>query len=136
MPTAVPFEFVLERLDRLRPILKPMFGCHAVYIGEKIMIILRKKTDGRDDNGIWLATDREHHTSLRKEFPSLRRIRILGENSEWQVLPFDSDDFEENAMKLCDVILHNDPRIGKIPRARKAPRKKRKTSSRSSGQRK
>ena len=137
MPAEVPFEFVLERLDRLKPVLKPMFGCHAIYAGEKIMIVLRKKNEGKEDNGIWLATLREHHSALRKDFPSIRSIRILGgENSQWQLLPFDAVDFEESAMKLCDMILHGDPRIGKIPQSKMRPKKKRISNSGRSGRRK
>ena len=132
----MPFEFVLGRLDPLKPILKPMFGCHAIYIGEKIVIVLRNKNEGTEDNGIWLATQREHHPGLSKDFPSLRSIRILGgENSAWQLLPLEADDFEESAMKLCDMILHHDPRIGKVPKSKVRPQKKRVSNSGNSGRR-
>lgn len=124
----IPFDFVLERLDGLNPVIRPMFGCHAVYIGARIVVILRKKDGSENDNGVWLATTRTYHESLRDDFPSLRPIEILGgENSEWQVIPSDAPDFEEGVMKLCDLILRNDPRIGKIPKTRNSPQKKRKS---------
>ena len=75
-----------------------------------------------NDNGVWLATSREHHSSLKKDFPSMRTIRLLGgSESEWQNLPLDSDDFEESVMKACRLILKGDPRIGKIPKRRQKP---------------
>ncbi len=55
----------------------PTFGCLAVYIANKIVFILRDKRDGTADNGLWLATTEEHHDSLRREFPSMRSIRVL-----------------------------------------------------------
>jgi hypothetical protein len=65
----VPHEFVLDAIADLSPVTRPMFGCLAVYIGEKIAIILRDKRDGTLDNGVWLATTEEHHES--SAMPSL-----------------------------------------------------------------
>jgi hypothetical protein len=114
---SIPFDFVLEKIDRIRPVAKPMFGCFAVYSNDKILLILRKKEGGDPDNGVWVATTREHHQSLKREFKSLRSIKIFGEkDSSWQNLPEDSDDFEESVSKVCDLILKGDPRIGKIPK--------------------
>jgi hypothetical protein len=74
----VPHEFVLDALTTLSPETRPMFGCLAVYLGEKIIFILREKADHTTDNGVWLATTREHHKSLQHEFPSMRSIGVLG----------------------------------------------------------
>src|SRR5215831_12577927 len=41
----LPHEFVLEALAGLAPRTHPMFGCLAVYVGEKIVLILRDKRD-------------------------------------------------------------------------------------------
>jgi len=63
-----------------------MFGCLAVYIGEKIVLILREKSTYPSDNGVWLATTEEHHSSLRSEFPHMRSIGLLGKKiTGWQV---------------------------------------------------
>jgi hypothetical protein len=113
------FDFVLEELYSLEPTVKPMFGCHAVYVKEKIVLILRRKESYPDDNGVWLATTREHHESLRKTFCSMRSIGVFGgEESGWQNLPSDSEHFEEEVMKACNLILKGDPRIGKTPKRR------------------
>jgi hypothetical protein len=116
----IPFDFVLEKLQRLEPQVKPMFGCYAIYVRSKIVLILRKKETTQEDNGVWVATTLAHHASLKKDFPSLRRIGVFGtERSGWQILPLDADDFEESVMHICDLILKNDLRIGKIPKVKK-----------------
>ena len=116
----VPHEFVLEAIAPLSPRTNPMFGCLAVYVGEKIVLILRDRKDTTADNGVWLATTEEHHESLRREFPNIRSIAVFGKKvTGWQVLPADAEDFEEAAMRACELILAGDPRIGKIPKERK-----------------
>jgi hypothetical protein len=119
MTKIIPFQFVLEKLNRIDPIVKPMFGCHAVYVREKIVLILRQKENAESDNGVWIATSHEHHASLKKDFPSLRSIQVFGENGGWQIIPEDADDFEESVFRVCELILKNDPRLGKIPKAKK-----------------
>ncbi len=115
----VPFEFVLEKLGRANPRIKPMFGCQAIYVREKIVLILRKRKDYHDDNGVWVATTPEHRTSLRKELPSLRSIHLFGgKETAWQNIPCDADDFEESVLLACELILKGDPRIGKVPKIR------------------
>jgi hypothetical protein len=121
---AIPFDFVLEKLFGLEPVVKPMFGCHAIYVKDKIVLVVRKKSEASFDNGVWIATSREHHESLRNEFPSLRSISIFGsEETGWQNIPEDASDFEESAMHACELILKNDQRIGKVPKKkRKSPK--------------
>lgn len=113
---ALPHPFVLDALEAALPETRPMFGCTAVYVGEKIMMVLRDKGPQDPDNGVWLATIHEHHDSLRRELPSLRSITVLGSGvTGWQVLPVTGAGFEEEALRACEMILVGDPRIGKIP---------------------
>jgi hypothetical protein len=115
----VPHEFVLDALAPLSPYTRPMFGCLAVYVEDRIVLILRDKREQTADNGVWLATAEEHHASLRREFPSLRSIEVLGKPvTGWQVLPADAADFEEAALRACELVLARDPRIGKVPGTR------------------
>lgn len=123
-PKPIPFDFVIEQLERLNPTIRPMFGCFALYVGEKIMVMLRNRGDHEDDNGVWIATAEEHHESLRKILPSMRPINVLGKISKWQNIPVDSDDFEESVMKVCQLILKRDERIGAIPKSRSVKKKK------------
>ncbi len=122
---AVPHQFALDAITALSPTTRPMFGCLAVYVADKIVLILRDKRDRTADNGVWLATTEEHHDSLRREFPNMRSIQVLGKCvTNWQILAADTPDFEEAALRACELILAGDPRIGKVPGARRASRSK------------
>lgn len=124
----VPHEFVLEALATLFPFTRPMFGCLAIYVKGKIVLILRDKPQSTADNGVWLATTPEHHESLRREFPNMRSIQVLGKPvTGWQVLPADARDFEQAALHACELVLAGDPRIGKIPGTRRRTAAKRGT---------
>jgi hypothetical protein len=139
---AIPYEFVLDAIAPVSPWTRPMFGCLAVYVQEKIVLVLRDKHKNPEDNGVWLATTAEHHESLRQEFPTMRSIRLLGQLSGkgmtgWQVLPADAADFEEAAQRACELIVAGDSRIGKLPGTRRASgRKSRERQESSSNTRK
>ncbi len=130
----VPYEFVLDALIAVSPWTRPMFGCLAVYVGDKIVLILRDKSGTPADNGVWIATTQEHHESLRHEFPNMRSIRVLRRKvTGWQVLPAEAADFEEAALRACELIVGRDARIGKVPGSRRgasAKAKKRKIPKR------
>jgi hypothetical protein len=116
--TKVPFDFVLDELADLGPWTRPMFGCTAVYVEEKIVLVLRDKND--PDTGVWIATTKEHHGSLRRELPNMRSIEVLGAGeTAWQVLRADADDFEESVLRACALVRAGDPRVGNVPKARK-----------------
>src|SRR6202045_5180350 len=84
---AVPHQFVLDAIAPLSPETRSMFGCLAVYVQDKIVLILRDKRDGTADNGVWLATTEEHHQSLRRGVPKKRPIQGFGKKGTgWQVL--------------------------------------------------
>jgi hypothetical protein len=121
----VPHQFVLDALASLSPFTRPMFGCLAIYVQEKIVLILRDKPTYPEDNGVWLATMAEHHESLRGDFPNMRSIGLLGKKiTGWQILPSDSPDFEEAALRACELVLAGDMRIGKIPVSRRRTKAK------------
>jgi hypothetical protein len=118
---AVPHEFVLDALAELTPRTNPMFGCLAIYVDDKIVLVLRDKREPAADNGVWLCTTEEHHVSLRREFPNMRSIQVFGKDvTGWQVLSADAPDFEEAAMHACELVIARDPRIGKVPKSRRA----------------
>jgi hypothetical protein len=118
-----PYAFVLDAISELPIETRSMFGCLAVYVGDKIVLMLRERQKQVEDNGVWLATTREHHQSLLREFPYMRSIQLLGkEVTGWQVLPADAPDFESAALRACELILARDPRIGKVPKGRRNAR--------------
>lgn len=122
---SIPFPFVLDELDSLNPRTNPMFGCVGIYIGEKIVLALRSKDSYIDDNGVWIATKPEHHEGLKKILPSMRSIFVLGGGNEtnWQIIPEQADDFEESVMEICALIKKGDVRIGNIPKSKKKKKK-------------
>jgi hypothetical protein len=122
---SVPYEFVLEAVSQIPIETRSMFGCLAVYVGDKIVLMLRERPKQKEDNGVWLATTKEHHQSLQREFPHMRSIQMFGkEVTGWQVLPADAPDFESAALRACELILARDPRIGKVPKGRRGPKPK------------
>ncbi len=123
----LPFDFVLREIEALGPFTRPMFGCHAVYVDDRIVFMLRDKRRPRADDGVWVATTREHHASLRRELPGLRSITVLagGGVTGWQVLPAESEDFEESVLRACELVRRGDPRIGKVPASRRRAARRR-----------
>ncbi len=122
MKKKIPFEFILDYLHPLEVTIKPMFGCHAIYAGGKILLIVRKKEDHKDANGVWIATGKEHHESLKKDLPGMHSVYILSDGkgeTGWQMIHEEANDFEEAVIKVCELISKGDERIGKIPKARK-----------------
>lgn len=99
-----------------------MFSGFSVYIADRIVIMLRDHVKSPRDNGIWLVlsegTDPADRT-LRREFPSLRTIDLLGGAiGHWLLIPSDGLDFETEAMHVCDLLLRRDPRLGRVPKSR------------------
>lgn len=123
---SIPHPFILEALAPLNPEVRPMFSGHAVYIGDKIVFMLRESLKQPEDNGVWLVFAEDFDESrdpkiLRREFPSIRPIQLLGGAiKHWLLLPSDSPNFESEALKACDLLLAHDPRLGRIPESRKS----------------
>lgn len=118
-----PHMFVVDALAPLSPEVRRMFSGFAVYIGESIVLMLREHTKSPRDNGVWLVlsdgTDPKN-PKLKREFPSLRQIELLGGKIEhWLVIPSDSPGFESEALHACDLLLRRDPRIGRVPASRR-----------------
>ena len=114
----IPFNFVFDYLVPLEVTVRPMFGMWALYLNTKIVLILRHRKDFPEANGVWIATNQEDHKSLKTDLPSLCSISNYSNTireTEWQMLPLDSDDFEVSVRKVCELIKHNDRRIGRIP---------------------
>jgi hypothetical protein len=116
-----PFPFILDLLSGLDYEVKPMFGCHAIYSGQKILIIVRKKDAHEESNGVWIATDYTHHDSLRKTFSGLQSVSLLsgkGKETAWQMIAYSDNNFEEKVNLLCELICKGDGRIGKVPKTK------------------
>ena len=118
---ALPFPFVIDLLSPLEIDIRQMFGCVALYCRGKIVLILRKRRDHRSMNGVWVATTKEHHASLRAEMPCLRSIPLLGKGeTNWQMIPESHRDFEASVVRACELVVRADLRIGTLPRSRRS----------------
>ena len=127
MKNKIPFGFIFDLLHLLEITIKPMFGCHAIYANGKILLAVRKKEERKDANGVWIATTKEHHESLREELPSIKSVYLLsdGKNeTSWQMIHEQAIDFEEAVIKICALIKKEDKRIGKIPKVKPKKNKK------------
>lgn len=117
-----PYEFILAALESLAPEVRRMFSGFAVYVGDRIVCMLREHTKSPQDNGMWLVLSESTSpadATLRKEFPSLRRIELLeGKISHWLLIPSDSPTFEQEALHACDLLLRRDARLGRVPKSR------------------
>ena len=120
---SIPFDFVLDEISMLNPVIGRMFGCYSIYVGNKIVLIHRDSKTSQEDNGVWIATTKDHHDSLIRELPSMRSIAVFGTGpTGWQVIPSESDTFEEEVRHVCAMVRRGDPRIGKIPKPKKPKR--------------
>lgn len=132
-PLNVPFDFVLEELEALNPVVGRMFGSFSIYIDDKIIFILRDRESSPEDNGVWIATTAEHHSSLLEDLPSMRSIAMFGPGpTGWQIIPFESDDFDRDVLKACALVRKRDARIGKIPQRKKSKVAKKPTAKKKS----
>jgi hypothetical protein len=120
MTTCIPFDFVLDYLPN-GIIVKKMFGMHYIYLGKRIMLILRKRNNEPEWNGVWVATSWAHHESLKNEVPEFGAFSFEGDERQgnWLMISDDAEDFEGAAIKVCELISHGDLRIGKV--TEKAP---------------
>jgi hypothetical protein len=120
---SIPYPFILDALSALEPETRRIFSGFGVYIGDKIVLMLRDRPKYPEDNGLWLVfseTANPTDPTLRRDFPSLRPIGLLGGKiGHWQLIPASSPTFESEALHACDLLLKRDSRFGRIPESRK-----------------
>jgi hypothetical protein len=120
---APPHAFVVEALAPLNPEVRRLFSGFAVYLGDRIVCMLRDHQKSPQDNGVWLVLSdgtNPADSELRSEFPSIRTIDLLGNKiRHWLLIPSDSVTFETEVLHACDLLLKHDPRLGRIPESRR-----------------
>jgi hypothetical protein len=111
----IPFGFVLDELEPIRPRIKRAFGFTYVYLDGKLLCGLRKSAKLPSCNGLWLFTTTEHIDSLGREFPELpRRYLWRSGKKAWVILAAKLAFFEEYAFKACELMLNGDRRVGRF----------------------
>ena len=119
---SAPYPFIFEALTPLEPEVRPMFSGFAVYVVDKIVLMLRESAKHPEDNGVWLVFSETANLAdpgIRRDFPSLRLIGLLGGKiAHWRLIPADSSTFESEALHACELLLNHDPRFGRVPQSR------------------
>ncbi len=116
-----PFPFIIDELSSLRPTVKHMFGFVSLYLDDKLLCSLRDAVKQPGSNGMWLYTTTEDVDSLAREFPDLPKRQLWRSragNKAWVILASRLENFEEYALKACELILSGDRRIGRVSRGR------------------
>jgi len=82
------------------------------------MLILRKSNNQPELNGIWVATSKNYNEGLKNNIPELGPFFMDGDerHGNWLLLRDDAEDFEGATIKVCELITHGDPRIGRVPK--------------------
>ena len=116
MKKQMPFDFILNYLPR-NIVVQPAIGMFYIYFDKKIVLIARQTAKNKQHNGLWIATNREDHASLKTLIPAITDFVFdEGEavDSAWLFLPEDHDDFESAAGAVCELISDRDKRIGRV----------------------
>lgn len=113
-----PYQFFLDLLYPLELRHKKMFGVDAYYLDDKMIVALREKEKNPVDNGIWIATKKEHHQKLKQQLTSVKNIETIGIKA-WLMLPAESDYFERDSRILAELIHTHSPLIGTLPKPKK-----------------
>ncbi len=112
---AHPLEWLLEPLEELPTYLRrKMFGCEAVYLDGRLTLVLAVGEEPW--NGILVATSRECHPALQREWARLSPHPVLG---KWLYLSQTDPGFEQIATALVQSVRHGDAWIGVEPKPRK-----------------
>jgi hypothetical protein len=104
-------------------VLRPMFGTKAAYLGGRLVLCFSARTEPW--RGVLVATERQHHTTLIREFPELSPHPIL---PKWLYLPDSVSNFEAVAARLVKLVRQRDFRIGVAPNAKRTSGAKKATS--------
>jgi hypothetical protein len=97
---------------------KRMFGGLAVYVFERLMLVLVEPTrTGRWTwHGVLVCTERDHHAGIVRDFPAVAPHDVL---RKWLFIDSSHPDFEPTMERMARAVARNDPRFGVAPRAGK-----------------
>ena len=114
---SIPFPFIIDELESLRPTVRSLFGFTHVYLEDKLLFSLRDAPNRPGSNGMWLYTTAEDADKLAQEFSDLPRRQIWRSGKKaWIVLASRLPNFEEHAFRACELILRGDQWIGIVSR--------------------
>jgi len=112
-------EWVFEVFERHPSFFtKRMFGGLAVYLFERMMMILVEptKTGRWQWHGVLLCTELAHHAAIVEEFPQFEPHEFL---RKWLFIDTRHQEFESVMERVAQAVAKNDLRFGIRPRPRK-----------------
>jgi hypothetical protein len=110
------FHFLLDYLPA-NIVIRPAIGMYYIYWEKKINV--SQVIKNAQHNGLWIATKKEYHASLKANIPAITDFLFdEGEafESAWLQLKDDHNDFETAAIRVRELISHRDKRFGKETR--------------------
>jgi hypothetical protein len=119
-PKTHPLLWVIESLiEEPSYLQKPMFGCLAIYLHGRLMLVL---ASGQEPwNGLLIPTEHQFHDAIVKEFQEVVQHSVL---KKWLYLPEATEDFETVASDIVEAVRMNDQRFGVEPKERISKRKR------------
>jgi hypothetical protein len=114
-PKTHPLLWVVESLmEEPSYLQKPMFGCLAIYLHGRLMLVL---CSGEEPwNGLLIPTEHQFHDAIRQEFRNVVQHSVL---KKWLYLPEATEDYETLASDIVEAVKINDQRFGVEPKERK-----------------
>ena len=94
---------------------RAMFGAHACYLYDRLMLLLCSR-GAEPWQGLLVPTEREHQPSLLAELPSPVVHPVIG---KWLYMSEDLEGFDDTALRLVDLIMREDPRMGVVGKSKK-----------------
>ena len=115
-----PLLWVVDSImDEAGYIDRAWFGCRAIYLHGRLMLVLCLGEEPW--NGLLIATGHEFHDSIRDDFDQVVQHPVL---KKWMYLAEASEDFETMSTELVEAIRTGDHRFGVEPRERKSRKRK------------
>lgn len=90
-----------------------MFGCLAIYLHGRLMLVLASGEEPWD--GLLIPTEHQFHDAILKEFSDVVQHSVL---KKWLYLSEATEDFETVASDIVEAVRMNDLRFGVEPQER------------------
>jgi hypothetical protein len=119
-PKTHPLLWVVESLMEEPSYLeKSMFGCLAIYLHGRLILVLASGEEPWD--GLLIPTEHQFHDAIQKEFRDVVQHSVL---KKWLYLPEATEDFETVASDIVEAVRMNDQRFGVEPKEQISKRKR------------
>ncbi|MGD0629311.1 MAG: hypothetical protein ABR987_08155 [Terracidiphilus sp.] len=109
-----PLLWIFEPLeDDPKFFLRKLFSFDAAHLDNRLYLAV---AGGEEPwNGLLVCTSREHHVSIRDQYPQLVSHEVLG---KWLYISQAHPEFESVAVDIAAMARRRDPRLGVESKAR------------------